>query len=188
MKFEFETPKWVDISVNTINYYWKSLKWLVNPPRCAKCGKRLHVQHFDIWHNDGKHNQLGVSIRNPKDFKAKWCQDCVADEVEKTDGTATGLASCKHDRPKKSAPCDCCGTKTKVWKFYETENVSLHFCRSWWNGFWICKTCILDALRNGVAKSSTSKSDGYGGHWFLGAYGLFLNKDGKVRLFKKTKW
>lgn len=181
-QFNFNTPKWVDTLVSTTRYTYRSISWLIAPPRCEKCGSRLHTNfNGDIeLLNDQGYRSLLIGNHGKK-----WCQSCIAKEVEHTDGKRdVGLSS--YDEPKKGK-CDCCGKKDKVWKFFETDNIRLHFCINWWNGFWICRDCILKTLRNGVVKSSYSMSDGLGKSWQVGAKGLFL-KDGKVQLFKKTRY
>lgn len=181
MLYQFNTPKWFDTALATTKYAWKSLKWIVNPPRCEKCGNRLHATYGDIeLLNEHGHRKLMIS-----NHKKKWCQHCIAEEVAGVEAMAIGLS--KYEKPKKGK-CDCCGeTKKKTWKFYETENINLHFCINWWNGFYICKDCILETLRKGTVKPSVGVWDGIGKMWLVGANGLFL-KDGKVQLFKKTRY
>lgn len=182
-QFKFNTPKWFDTCVATSRYAWRSVKWLVKPHRCEKCNARLHTNKYggDI-ELLNEHGYRSLMISN---HGKHWCQKCVAEEVETVDGKAVGLS--KYDKPKKGK-CDCCGeTKKKVWKFYETENIRLHFCMNWWNGFWICKDCILKTLKEGKVKTSYGTTDGFGKSWYVGSYGLYL-KDGKVQLFRKTRY
>ena len=178
MEIKFNTPSWVDMIYDTAKYAKSSIKWIVSPPRCACCGKRLH------------HTSTDIEVTTPtrmkiSNGKALWCQECIAKEVDTVE--SRGLFNLSQD-PEVSDKCDSCGEKTRSYRFYSTENIDLRFCLQWWNGFHICKPCITNCLRNGNQTSSYFIASGTSLNK-VGAYGLFLDENGKVILFKVIrKW
>lgn len=172
MEFRFKTPKWFDTIWMTIKYAVSSTKWIFNPPRCTECGKRLHCSIMQF-------RTPNLSISNHGDL---ICAECISTEVDTCE--SGNLCNTKPE-PEVKSKCDCCGKKVRSYRFFTTNKIRLHFCMSWWNGFYICKSCIRQTLKDGIPYTSFLKYDSYYKKmWYIDRSGLYLDDSGKVILFK----
>lgn len=163
MKITINTPKWIDSVYHTWKYAVASAKWIIRPPRCHVCGKRMHHGSYDVEMNwDDKHERMMVANLSGD----LVCRECLVKELDAVEAKTDGVFGRKPCVRK----CDCCHEKTKTYNIYTTPNMRLHFCLNWWNGFHICKACIRRTLTQGKTRFS---------------YPTKLDmKDGKVQLFK----
>ena len=121
-------------------------KWQLKGPRCAETGKLLFTPHlecegtshgqrimFTSWGKDALSPE-GLRIR----FNRYWERKVEARDVE-------------------TNTCDCC-KQTKytidvVWgddaKKYG-EDIDVRFGMAWWNGFYLCHSCINEALTSDI--------------------------------------
>ena len=175
MKIVFNTPLWVDSVSRTLHYAWNSIKWIVKPPRCEKCGSRMHTRSYEMESKcDSKHERMLVSNLNGKLI----CESCIEEEIL----TGGVIKQWSDDKPLRNRRCDCCHEKMPMtYKILNTKWVRLHFCLNWWNGFYVCKQCMLRTVRTGRRQTNISVNSNR-----IGAYGLHL-REGKVVLFKFIK-
>ena len=186
MLIKFETPRWLDTVYHTTKYAWNSAKWIVKPPRCSKCGARLHSTsseyHISWDHEKAKlFHMKSITVGDFSMGDKIWCNNCIREEID------TGTPENTKWDYKARGLCDCCDSRHKpVWRFFETKNIKLHFCLQWWNGFFVCRDCMRIALIHGENKTGIVRIVG-NKMLSVGAYGLLM-KAGKVQLFKKVKW
>lgn len=179
MKIIIEVPQWIISTRATLRYWYNSVKWLVNPPRCDGCGARMHAKWYHMeYYNEDNHQRLLVENNG----KEKLCPKCISEEVFRQLPTKP---SALYDYDEQTT-CDCCQKEdTTTYKFYETDKIRLHFCLQWWNGFHVCRQCIMKAMYYGKVRTSVGSMQG-NKVFDHGAYGLHLVK-GKVKLFKWVK-
>lgn len=182
MKIIIEVPQWIMTTKATLRYWKNSIKWIVKPPRCDGCGARMHAKWYHMeYTNHENHQRLLVENHGTE----KLCPKCLAEEVF---NNLPNKPDSYYDGETEST-CDCCQKEnTTAYKFYETKKIRLHFCMQWWNGFHICRQCIMKALTQGRIRTGFLNMIG-NKTYCVGAYGLLLdNKTGKVQLFKKVKY
>lgn len=178
---ELKIPSWVVATHASVRYAWRSIKWIVKPPRCEGCGARMHASYYHMeYTNPDNYSRLLV-----ENHKGKLCPSCISDEVVRTRPTKVNSL---YDYEIQDT-CDCCqNEETTAYKFYETDKIRLHFAMQWWNGFHICRNCIMKALSLGRIRTGVGVMDGKY-MYDTGANGLRLNpKTGKVMLFRWVKW
>lgn len=177
IKIEFNLPKWVDTCVATIKYAKNSVLYIIKGPRCTYCNKKL-IGH--MWETTSKSPNRLTTTNFHKDNLV--CNDCVAEEV------LTGKYDPKwFNKYDVKAKCDCCGEKQESFKVLETEKVKIHSAMGWWNGFFICRTCLYRNLKEGIISTSHNTVDREGKWVSINNYGLHL-KNGKVELFKIVRY
>jgi hypothetical protein len=178
---ELKIPTWIVSTVASTKYAWNSIKWIVKPPRCEGCGARMGTRWY---HTEYVHKENHTRLMVENHGEQKLCPVCIAKEVETTLPTnKSGLYEYNEQDT-----CDCCQREdTTAYRFYETNKIRLHFCLQWWNGFHICRNCILNALRFGKIGTGMTRMDEREMH-NVGHNGLMLKSNGKPRLFKWVKW
>lgn len=176
---QLNIPSWMVATWASTKYAWRSLQWIVKPPRCEECGARMHAKHYHMWHH---HKQNGTRLLVENHGEKKICPSCITKEVLYSSPKIS-----EHSPHDVQSTCDCCQKEdTLAYRFYETAKIRLHYCIQWWNGFHICKQCTVESLEHGVIKTGQGVYMG-SKIYDVGANGLYL-ENGKVKLFKWVKW
>lgn len=178
---QLTVPSFVVAAHASTKYAWRSLQWIFKPPRCEGCGARMHAKHYHFEHYH-KENNTRLLVEN---HGKRLCPTCVKNEVLSSVPKAASSVLFDHEP---QDHCDVCQAEEVVThRFYETENIRLHFCLQWWNGFHVCRKCALEAITHGKIRTGMSRMDGFETN-YIGANGLMLKDNGKVKLFRWVKW
>lgn len=165
-------PRFIRLPIYTIRYAYRSIKWLVAPPRCSVCDVRMHISNPST--SFGK-----LTLKN---MKSHVCNLCVASKIYDEEVTGASGTALRHGYDTGDT-CDCCGHPEPSYRFMSVGGViDLRFCIRIWNGVKVCKSCVITALTHGKQTTEFfSRKNKNIMH--VNREGLFLDQSGKVKLF-----
>lgn len=163
---------------------WKTILYKIKPDRCHVCKVRL-----DYKGNEFEGQACNKRIMVSQYAKQPICPHCFAEKIKQY--YAQAMLAVKK--------CDCCGQTKRVTggipDFNETFNLSEHeyehnkavakkldldvrYGMAWWNGFDLCGDCVVEALNNSHAKTSSYVH--WHGHVFgVNHRGAYISHKGK---------
>ena len=173
-KLSVEVPQWACDAFNSAVYAKNSVLHLLNPPRCEECEVRLPVSRYKLNHGKLLMENIGTKV---------LCPTCTAHHILDDEKSNRFI----NDN-EMSDKCDCCGKSKPAYRNITTDNIRILFCIDWWNGFYVCEDCALDALMYGNIETSIFRIERESrGNYCIGDRGLYI-KNGKCQLFRWLRW
>lgn len=160
IEFSLSIPRWWPYS-NQWRALWKTLLYRIRPDHCHVCGTRV-----DFRGNEFEGNSHGKRIMLSQYAKKPICGHCLAEKLKQFYTQATLFVD----------KCDCCNEHKRItygipdingyFNLSEHEHnvnkavakkldLDVRYGMQWWNGFKLCEDCVVEALQNGKAKSSS---------------------------------
>jgi len=132
--------------------FYEILKFKLNGGfNCKSCNSKMFFSHLEL---KGKH----FLFQNHNDY---MCTKCT---IKSLNNIFT------HDHK-----CDWCDTENvKTATYTKTDDVFISFGKYWWNGFFICKSCMLENIKNSKEVSGVCRVSG-GKFKYLNKLGLEYN-------------
>ncbi len=115
---------------------------------CSECGTKMFFDNIEIT----------STVKGKRFLFHDWCfktplrcPHCIQKEI---DANASRIFTELHK-------CDWCGENhptVTFFNFHEYEDIKTHFTigSQWWNGHYICQSCMHEGLENGVENMGSS--------------------------------